>query len=83
MMSRGLGNFTRHLLDRDLVADVDVFPGCVEHLYNPGGILDGKRIRWQDGFEAFSTLLKYRIAPLESFDRRSIKRRRDEAAVES
>jgi len=35
--------------------------------YNPRGILEGKKIRWQDGFEAFWTLLKYRMAPLDSF----------------
>ena len=38
--------------------------------YNPRGILEGKKIRWQDGVEAFWTLLKYRVAPLESFVRR-------------
>lgn len=38
--------------------------------YNPRGILEGKKIRWQDGMEAFWTLLKYRSAPLRSFDRR-------------
>ncbi|MEQ1883586.1 MAG: glycosyltransferase family 2 protein [Bryobacteraceae bacterium] len=51
--------------------------------YNPRGILDGKKIRWQDGFEAFWTLLKYRMAPLESFDRRGVKRGRDAATAES
>ncbi|HEX5430992.1 MAG TPA: glycosyltransferase family 2 protein [Bryobacteraceae bacterium] len=39
--------------------------------YNPRGILEGKKIRWQDGWEAFWTLLKYRSVPLSSFDRRS------------
>jgi SAM-dependent methyltransferase len=28
----GLGNFTRHLLDRELVIALDVVPDCVEHL---------------------------------------------------
>jgi len=37
--------------------------------YNPRGILEGKKIRWQDGFEAFWTLLKYRIVPEKSFVR--------------
>lgn len=35
--------------------------------YNPRGILEGKKIRWQDGLEAFWTLLRYRVAPLDSF----------------
>jgi glycosyltransferase involved in cell wall biosynthesis len=35
--------------------------------YNPRGIADGKKIRWQDGMEAFWTLWKYRFAPRESF----------------
>lgn len=39
--------------------------------YNPRGILEGKKIRWQDGVEAFWTLFKYRVAPLESFSRRA------------
>lgn len=34
--------------------------------YNPRGILEGKKIRWQDGLEAFWTLLRYRLAPLDS-----------------
>jgi len=38
--------------------------------YNPRGILEGKKIRWQDGVEALWTLLKYRAAPAVSFDRR-------------
>jgi glycosyltransferase involved in cell wall biosynthesis len=38
--------------------------------YNPRGILEGKKIRWQDGVEALWTLLKYRAAPVASFDRR-------------
>ena len=40
--------------------------------YNPRGILEGKKIRWQDGVEAFWTLLKYRIVPLESFARPAV-----------
>lgn len=35
--------------------------------YNPRGILEGKKIRWQDGVEAIWTLLKYRVVPLASF----------------
>jgi len=35
--------------------------------YNPRGILEGKKIHWRDGFEAFWTLLKYRVSPLDSF----------------
>jgi dolichol-phosphate mannosyltransferase len=35
--------------------------------YNGRGIEDGKKIRWQDGVEAFQTLLRYRFAPLSSF----------------
>jgi len=37
--------------------------------YNPRGILEGKKIRWQDGFEALYTLFKYRFTPLASFAR--------------
>jgi len=37
--------------------------------YNPRGIAEGKKIRWQDGVEALWTLLKYRMAPLDSFAR--------------
>jgi len=37
--------------------------------YNPRGIAEGKKIRWQDGVEALWTLLKYRMAPLDSFVR--------------
>jgi dolichol-phosphate mannosyltransferase len=36
--------------------------------YNPRGIADGKKIRWQDGVEALWTLLKYRVTPAESFN---------------
>jgi glycosyltransferase involved in cell wall biosynthesis len=37
--------------------------------YNPRSIAEGKKIRWQDGVEAFWTLFKYRVAPLQRFDR--------------
>lgn len=33
--------------------------------YNARGILEGKKIRWQDGFHAMYTLVKYRFAPME------------------
>lgn len=33
--------------------------------YNARGILEGKKIRWQDGFHAMWTLVKYRFVPLE------------------
>ena len=33
--------------------------------YNARGILEGKKIRWQDGFHAMWTLIKFRFAPLE------------------
>ncbi len=39
--------------------------------YNPRGILEGKKIRWQDGVEALYSLLRFRAVPLSSFDRRS------------
>jgi hypothetical protein len=39
--------------------------------YNPRGILEGKKIRWQDGVEAITTLIKYRLAPLHTFARAS------------
>jgi len=35
--------------------------------YNPRGILEGKKIRWQDGVEAMWALLRFRVAPLSSF----------------
>ena len=35
--------------------------------YNPRGILEGKKIRWQDGVQAWWTLIRYRNAPLSSF----------------
>ena len=38
--------------------------------YNPRGILEGKKIRWQDGVEALWTLVKYRSVSSRSFDRR-------------
>ena len=34
--------------------------------YNPRGILEGKKIRWQDGFEALWTLVRYRFGSLET-----------------
>lgn len=34
--------------------------------YNARGILEGKKIRWQDGFHAMWTLVKYRFTPMES-----------------
>ena len=34
--------------------------------YNPRGVLEGKKIRWQDGVEALLTLIRYRFAPLVS-----------------
>jgi dolichol-phosphate mannosyltransferase len=37
--------------------------------YNPRGIAEGKKIRWQDGVEAFWTLIRYRVIPAESFVR--------------
>jgi glycosyltransferase involved in cell wall biosynthesis len=33
--------------------------------YNARGILEGKKIRWQDGFEAMWTLWRYRFGPME------------------
>jgi dolichol-phosphate mannosyltransferase len=42
--------------------------------YNPRGILEGKKIRWEDGVEALWTLIKYRGARLRSFDRRGAAR---------
>jgi dolichol-phosphate mannosyltransferase len=36
--------------------------------YNPRGILEGKKIRWQDGFEAMWTLVRYRFGSLETVD---------------
>jgi glycosyltransferase involved in cell wall biosynthesis len=35
--------------------------------YNPRGVLEGKKIRWQDGVQALFTLIRYRFAPLASF----------------
>jgi len=40
--------------------------------YNPRGVLEGKKIRWQDGVEAMYTLLKYRFVPLGSFARQRV-----------
>ena len=39
--------------------------------YNPRGILEGKKICWRDGVEALWTLIRLRVAPLRSFDRRA------------
>ena len=36
--------------------------------YNARGVEDGKKIRWHDGVEAFWTLLKYRLVPLNHFE---------------
>lgn len=33
--------------------------------YNARGILEGKKIRWQDGFHAMWTLWRYRFTPME------------------
>jgi dolichol-phosphate mannosyltransferase len=33
--------------------------------YNARGILEGKKIRWQDGVEALWTLFRYRFSPLD------------------
>lgn len=38
--------------------------------YNPRGVLEGKKIRWQDGVEALWTLIKYRGTAARTFDRR-------------
>jgi dolichol-phosphate mannosyltransferase len=48
--------------------------------YNPRGILEGKKIRWQDGFQALYTLFKYRFAPLSSFARDSVPARMRQTA---
>ena len=40
--------------------------------YNPRGVMEGKKIRWQDGVEALWTLIKYRLMPARAFDRRGI-----------
>jgi dolichol-phosphate mannosyltransferase len=39
--------------------------------YNPRGVMEGKKIRWHDGLDALLTLVKYRLAPLASFARRT------------
>jgi dolichol-phosphate mannosyltransferase len=49
--------------------------------YNPRGILEGKKIRWQDGVEAMTTLLRYRMAPLNSFARKAAPERANVAQV--
>jgi glycosyltransferase involved in cell wall biosynthesis len=35
--------------------------------YNARGLMEGKKIRWQDGVQAMWTLMKYRVAPRQSF----------------
>jgi len=40
--------------------------------YNPRGVLEGKKIRWQDGVEALFTLVRYRFAPLASIALRPV-----------
>ncbi|MGH9668219.1 MAG: glycosyltransferase family 2 protein, partial [Bryobacteraceae bacterium] len=49
--------------------------------YNPRSILEGKKIRWHDGVEALWTLLKYRTAPLQTFDRRHTVAKSEEQRV--
>ena len=39
--------------------------------YQPRGIADGKKIKWQDGVQALWTLAKYRFVPRSSFARKS------------
>lgn len=34
--------------------------------YNPRGVLEGKKIGWRDGIQAFWTLIRYRAVPLRS-----------------
>lgn len=41
--------------------------------YNPRGVMEGKKIRWHDGWEALLTLVKYRVAPLASFARKPLR----------
>lgn len=40
--------------------------------YNPRGILEGKKIRAADGFEALLTLIRYRLTPASNFSRTSL-----------
>ena len=35
--------------------------------YNARGLLEGKKIRWQDGVQALWTLCKYRLVPRTAF----------------
>ena len=42
--------------------------------YNARSILEGKKIRWQDGVQALWTLVKYRFVPLHSFQRLETRR---------
>ena len=39
--------------------------------YHPRTLQQGKKIRSRDGFHALWTLIKYRFAPIETFDRRA------------
>ncbi|MEO8099731.1 MAG: glycosyltransferase family 2 protein [Acidobacteriota bacterium] len=49
--------------------------------YNPRGILEGKKIRWHDGVEAMTTLLRYRFTSMGSFTRRSVAAARPKPVV--
>jgi dolichol-phosphate mannosyltransferase len=49
--------------------------------YNPRGILEGKKIRWQDGVEALWTLIKYRFKAVQAFDRRRVTARQRVASA--
>lgn len=49
--------------------------------YNPRGILEGKKIRWQDGFEAMWTLIRYRFAAKRSFVRTAVVEHKSAAAA--
>jgi dolichol-phosphate mannosyltransferase len=44
--------------------------------YNPRGILEGKKIRWQDGVQALWTLARYRVGSTSTFDRRLLASKR-------
>jgi glycosyltransferase involved in cell wall biosynthesis len=44
--------------------------------YNPRGILEGKKIRWQDGVQALWTLVRYRTGSAAAFDRRLLMAKR-------
>ncbi len=49
--------------------------------YNPRGVMEGKKIRAYDGFEALLTLLKYRLAPMSSFSRGAVPRQTRKAGA--